>query len=197
VSSKVRMPGQAAALRHDPGFRGPDSQRQKIGADAAGVAVNERGFIPWTRKCAPTSHTSTRSAISLSRPCWHTGGARRSRRSGSRCGQKSYFDARVIPSVAYTDPEIAWAGLTEEEAREQGVKFGVARFPWAASGRAIANGRDEGFTKLIFSEETHRVIGGAIVEPERAISSARWRSRSKWARTRSISQDHPSASDDE
>src|SRR5258708_16944914 len=78
-------------------------------------------------------------------------------------GQKSYFDARVIPSVAYTDPEIGWAGLTEEEAKRQGVKFGVAKFPWTASGRAIANGRDEGFTKLIFSEETHRVIGGAIV----------------------------------
>src|SRR5690242_15038577 len=78
-------------------------------------------------------------------------------------GQKSHLDARVIPSVAYTDPEIAWAGLTEEEAKKQGVKHGVAKFPWAASGRAIANGRDEGFTKLIFSEDTHRLIGGAIV----------------------------------
>jgi len=77
--------------------------------------------------------------------------------------QKSHFDARVIPSVAYTDPEIAWAGLTEEEAKKQGVKVGIAKFPWAASGRAIANGRDEGFTKLIFSEETHRVVGGGIV----------------------------------
>jgi dihydrolipoamide dehydrogenase len=78
-------------------------------------------------------------------------------------GQKSFFEARVIPSVAYTDPEIAWAGVTEDEARARGIKVGRAVFPWAASGRAIANGRDEGFTKLLFDETTHRVIGGAIV----------------------------------
>jgi dihydrolipoamide dehydrogenase len=78
-------------------------------------------------------------------------------------GLKSHFDARVIPSVAYTDPEIAWVGLTEEEAKKQGVAVGVAKFPWAASGRAIANARDEGFTKLIFDAETHRVVGGGIV----------------------------------
>jgi dihydrolipoamide dehydrogenase len=78
-------------------------------------------------------------------------------------GMKSHFDARVIPSVAYTDPEIAWVGLTEDEARKKGATIGVAKFPWAASGRAIANGRDEGFTKLLFDPETHRVVGGAIV----------------------------------
>jgi dihydrolipoamide dehydrogenase len=78
-------------------------------------------------------------------------------------GQKAYFDARVIPSVAYTDPEIAWVGLTEDEAKKSGAKIGVSKFPWAASGRAIANGRDEGFTKLIFDAETHRVVGGGIV----------------------------------
>src|SRR6478672_4637979 len=78
-------------------------------------------------------------------------------------GQKSYFDARQIPSVAYTDPEVAWAGLTEEQCKAQGVKYGKAAFPWAASGRAIANGRDEGFTKLLFDEVTHRCIGGGIV----------------------------------
>jgi len=78
-------------------------------------------------------------------------------------GEKSFFDARVIPSVAYTDPEIAWVGLTEEQAGAQGLKVGKASFPWAASGRAIANGRDEGFTKLIFDEASHRLLGGAIV----------------------------------
>jgi dihydrolipoamide dehydrogenase len=78
-------------------------------------------------------------------------------------GKTSYFDARQIPAVAYTDPEIAWAGVTEDQAKAQGLKFEKAMFPWAASGRAIANGRDEGFTKLLFDAETHRVIGGGIV----------------------------------
>ena len=78
-------------------------------------------------------------------------------------GQKSHFDARVIPSVAYTDPEVAWVGETEDSAKAKGIKFGKSVFPWAASGRAIANGRDEGFTKLIVDAETHRVIGGGIV----------------------------------
>ncbi len=78
-------------------------------------------------------------------------------------GQKSFFDALVIPSVAYTDPEIAWVGVTEDEAKRQGRAVGKARFPWTASGRAIANGREEGFTKILVDEETHRVIGGGIV----------------------------------
>ncbi|MDY0272233.1 MAG: NAD(P)/FAD-dependent oxidoreductase, partial [Advenella sp.] len=78
-------------------------------------------------------------------------------------GQKSFFDARVIPSVAYTDPEVAWVGLTEEQAKKEGIKIEKGVFPWAASGRAIANGRDEGFTKLIFDAESHRILGGAIV----------------------------------
>ena len=73
------------------------------------------------------------------------------------------FNARVIPSVAYTDPEVAWVGLTEDQAKAQGIKVKKGLFPWTASGRAIANGRDEGFTKLIFDEATHRVIGGGIV----------------------------------
>src|SRR5207245_8139596 len=75
----------------------------------------------------------------------------------------SYFDARVIPSVAYTDPEVAWVGMTEDEAKAKGTKLERGYFPWAASGRAIANGRDEGFTKLLFDAETHRIVGGGIV----------------------------------
>ena len=78
-------------------------------------------------------------------------------------GMKRHFDARVIPSVAYTDPEVAWVGLTEDDARRTGAKIGKAVFPWAASGRAIANGRDEGFTKLLFDEASHRLVGAAIV----------------------------------
>jgi dihydrolipoamide dehydrogenase len=137
---------------------------RKIGAEAAGVAINERGFVPVDSQMRTNvSHIFAIGDIArppmLAHKAVHEGHVA----AEAAAGQKSYFDARVIPSVAYTDPEIAWAGLTEEEAKKQGVKFGVAKFPWTASGRAIANGRDEGFTKLIFSEETHRVIGGAIV----------------------------------
>ena len=80
-------------------------------------------------------------------------------------GEKSAFDARTIPSVAYTDPEIAWVGLTETQAKQDGVPFEKARFPWAASGRALSIGRDEGFTKLLFDKSTGRVLGGGIVGP--------------------------------
>ncbi len=80
-------------------------------------------------------------------------------------GEKSYFDARTIPSVAYTDPEIAWVGLTELEAKAQGIEYEKAQFPWAASGRALALGRSEGFTKLLFDKQTKRVLGGAVVGP--------------------------------
>jgi dihydrolipoamide dehydrogenase len=78
-------------------------------------------------------------------------------------GEKSFFDARTIPSVAYTDPEIAWVGLTELEAKAQGIDYEKAQFPWAASGRALSLGRSEGFTKLLFDKKTDRVLGGAIV----------------------------------
>jgi dihydrolipoyl dehydrogenase len=136
----------------------------KIGAETAGVAVNERGFIPVdVQMRTNVPHIYAIGDIAkppmLAHKAVHEGHVA----AEAAAGQKSYFDARVIPSVAYIDPEIAWAGLTEEEAKKQEVKFGVAKFPWAASGRAIANGRDEGFTKLIFSEESHRLIGGAIV----------------------------------
>ena len=80
-------------------------------------------------------------------------------------GEKSYFDARTIPSVAYTDPEIAWVGLTEIEAKVQGIDYDKTKIPWAASGRALSIGRSEGFTKLLWDKETRRVLGGAIVGP--------------------------------
>jgi dihydrolipoamide dehydrogenase len=80
-------------------------------------------------------------------------------------GHKRAFDARTIPSVAYTDPEVAWVGLTETEAKAKGVAFKKGMFPWAASGRSLSLGRDEGFTKLLFDPETHRVLGGGVVGP--------------------------------
>ena len=137
---------------------------KKVGAEAAGVTVDARGFIPvddQMRTNVPHIYAIGDIARQpmLAHKAVHEGHVA----VEAAAGQKSYFDARVVPSVAYTDPEIAWAGLTEDEAKKQGIKYGVAKFPWAASGRAIANGRDEGFTKLIFSEETHRLIGGAIV----------------------------------
>jgi dihydrolipoamide dehydrogenase len=137
---------------------------KKIGAEAAGVAVDTRGFVPVDGQMRTNvPHVYAIGDIArqpmLAHKAVHEGHVA----AEAAAGQKSYFDARVIPSVAYTDPELAWAGLTEDEGKTQGVKYGVAKFPWAASGRAIANGRDEGFTKLIFSEDTHRLIGGAIV----------------------------------
>ena len=80
-------------------------------------------------------------------------------------GQKSHFDAKVIPSVAYTDPEVAWVGVTENEAKAKGMKYGKGVFPWAASGRSLSLGRDEGITKVLFDEATHRVVGCGIVGP--------------------------------
>ena len=80
-------------------------------------------------------------------------------------GEKAWFDARVIPSVAYTDPEVAWVGVTEEEAKAQKINYGKAAFPWAASGRSLSLARDEGMTKLLFDQDTHRIIGGGIVGP--------------------------------
>jgi dihydrolipoamide dehydrogenase len=80
-------------------------------------------------------------------------------------GHKSAFEARVIPSVAYTDPEVAWVGVTESEAKESGMDYGVGKFPWAASGRALGNDRPEGFTKLLFDKHSERIIGAGITGP--------------------------------
>ncbi len=135
-----------------------------IEATSAGVIVTDRGFIPVDKQMRTNvPHIFAIGDIvgqpMLAHKAVHEGHVA----AEVAKGEKSYFDARQIPSVAYTDPEVAWAGLTEDECRKQGIKYGKAVFPWAASGRAIANGRDEGFTKLLFDEETHRCIGGAIV----------------------------------
>ncbi|MEO8202780.1 MAG: dihydrolipoyl dehydrogenase [Betaproteobacteria bacterium] len=136
----------------------------KIGADKAGVAVDERGFIRVDSQMRTNvPHIFAIGDIAgqpmLAHKAVHEGHVA----AEAAAGEKSHFDARVIPGVAYTDPEVAWVGLTEEDARKQGVKIGVSKFPWAASGRAIANGRDEGFTKLLFDAETHRIVGAGIV----------------------------------
>ncbi|MCE9642472.1 MAG: dihydrolipoyl dehydrogenase [Betaproteobacteria bacterium] len=136
----------------------------KIGADKAGVAVDQRGYIAVDKQMRTNvPHIYAIGDIvgqpMLAHKAVHEGHVA----AEAAAGQKSFFDARVIPSVAYTDPEVAWVGLTEDEAKKQGIKIGVGKFPWAASGRAIANGRDEGFTKLIFDHETHRILGGGIV----------------------------------
>jgi dihydrolipoamide dehydrogenase len=137
---------------------------RKIGAESAGVTVNERGFIPvdsQMRTNVPNIYAIGDIAGNpmLAHKAVHEGHVA----AEAAVGLKSHFDARVVPSVAYTDPEIAWVGVTEDEMKKTGRKVGVAKFPWAASGRAIANARDEGFTKLIFDAETHRIVGGAIV----------------------------------
>jgi len=136
----------------------------KIGAERAGVAVSERGFISVDRQMrSNVPHIFAIGDIvgqpMLAHKAVHEGHVA----AEVVAGHKRFFDAKVIPGVAYTDPEVAWVGLSEAEAKEQGVRVGVSRFPWAASGRAIANGRDEGFTKLIFDADTQRVIGGGIV----------------------------------
>ncbi|WP_447595799.1 dihydrolipoyl dehydrogenase [Stenotrophomonas rhizophila] len=137
---------------------------KKIGAEKAGVQVTERGFIPVDRQM----RTNVPHIFAIGDIVGNPMLAHKATHEGKLAaevasGEKKEWVARVIPSVAYTNPEIAWVGVTETEAKAKGLKVGVAKFPWAASGRAIGIGRTEGFTKLIFDEETHRIIGGAIV----------------------------------
>lgn len=137
---------------------------KKIDAGNAGVAVGERGFIAVDQQMRTNvAHIYAIGDIvgqpMLAHKAVHEGHVA----AEAAAGQKSYFDAKQIPSVAYTDPEVAWAGLTEEQCKAQGIAYEKGLFPWAASGRAIANGRDEGFTKLLFDAQTHRIIGGGIV----------------------------------
>jgi dihydrolipoamide dehydrogenase len=138
----------------------------KIGADKAGVAVTERGFINVdTQMRTNVQHIFAIGDLVGQPMLAHKATHEAKVAAEVVAGQKSHFDARVIPSVAYTDPEIAWVGVTEREAKEKGLKIGVGKFPWVASGRAIGIDRTEGFTKLLFDEETHRVVGGGIVGP--------------------------------
>jgi dihydrolipoamide dehydrogenase len=136
----------------------------KIGADKAGVAVTERGFINVDKQMRTNVPHIFAVGDIIGEPMLAHKAVHEAHVAAEVAhGEKAFFDARQIPSVAYTDPEIAWAGLTEEQCKAQGISYGKSVFPWAASGRAIANGRDEGFTKLMFDAATHRVIGGGIV----------------------------------
>jgi dihydrolipoamide dehydrogenase len=138
---------------------------RKIGADKAGVAVTDRGFIPVdVQMRTNVPHIFAIGDVvgqpMLAHKAVHEAHVAAEVAAGDT---KAQFDARVIPSVAYTDPEVAWVGLTEDEAKAKGIQVKKGLFPWTASGRAIANGRDEGFTKLLFDAATHRILGGGIV----------------------------------
>ena len=137
-----------------------------ISADKAGVRINERGFIDVDKQMRTNvSHILAIGDIvgqpMLAHKAVHEGHVA----AEVAAGEKSGFDAAVIPSVAYTDPEVAWVGVSEPEAKAQGIDYGVGSFPWAASGRSLSLGRNEGLTKLIFDKETNRVIGAGIVGP--------------------------------
>lgn len=145
---------------------------RKVGADKAGVTVTDRGFIPVDKQ----QRTNVASVFAigdivgqpmLAHKAVHEGHVAAEVIAGELLQDEALartaFDARVIPGVAYTDPEIAWVGLTEEQAKAQGIEIKKGLFPWGASGRALANGRSEGFTKLIFDAQTHRIVGGGIV----------------------------------
>jgi len=137
-----------------------------VGAEAAGVEVTDRGFIPVDKQMRTNVPHIFAIGDIVGQPMLAHKATHEARVAAEVCaGMKSAFEARVIPSVAYTDPEIAWAGLTETEAKEQGINYKLGKFPWAASGRAMGLGRTEGSTKLLFDPETHRVIGAGIVGP--------------------------------
>lgn len=137
-----------------------------LGAENAGVAVDDRGFIATDKQLRTSvAHIFAIGDLvgqpMLAHKAVHEGKVA----AEAASGHKAFFDARVIPSVAYTDPEVAWVGLTEDQAKEQGIPYEKGSFPWAASGRALASGRGEGLSKLLFDPETHRVLGGGIVGP--------------------------------
>ncbi|MGV3628030.1 MAG: dihydrolipoyl dehydrogenase [Betaproteobacteria bacterium] len=137
---------------------------REIKAEAAGVTVNERGYIPADKQ----QRTNVPHIYAIGDICGEPMLAHKATHEAKIAaeviaGHKAFFDARTIPSVAYTDPEIAWMGLTETQAQAQGIEYEKASFPWAASGRALATGRDDGMTKLLLDKQSRRVLGAAIV----------------------------------
>ncbi|WP_119156065.1 dihydrolipoyl dehydrogenase [Caldimonas tepidiphila] len=137
---------------------------KKIGAENAGVVVSDRGFIPVDIQMRTNVPHIFAIGDVVGQPMLAHKAVHEAHVAAEvAAGHKAAFDARVIPSVAYTDPEVAWVGLTEDQAKAEGRKVKKGLFPWTASGRAIANGRDEGFTKLLFDAETGRIVGGGIV----------------------------------
>ena len=139
---------------------------KKISAEKAGITVTDRGFIPVDKEMRTNVPNIFAIGDIVGNPMLAHKGVHEGHVAAEvAAGQKTAFDATVIPSVAYTHPEVAWVGVTEDQAKRESRSVEVAKFPWAASGRAIANGADYGFTKLVFDSETHRVIGGTIVGP--------------------------------
>ena len=137
-----------------------------LNAPAAGVSVDERGFIPVDRQQRTNvAHIFAIGDVVGQPMLAHKATHEAKVAAEVAAGHKRYFDARVIPSVAYTDPEVAWVGLNELAAKAQGIAVEKGLFPWAASGRSLALGRDEGFTKLLFDPATRRVLGAGIVGP--------------------------------
>ena len=143
---------------------GRSANGNAVDAAAAGVAVDRRGIIAVDRQMRTNvPHVFAVGDVVGQPMLAHKATHEAKVAAEAAAGHKSFFDARCIPSVAYTDPEIAWVGLTETQARAQDVAFAKSVFPWAASGRALAINRDEGFTKLLFDPATHRLLGAGIV----------------------------------
>ena len=168
----VKFEGEAApnadAVRYDMILQaaGRTPNGNKIGAEKAGVMVTDRGFINVDAQMRTNVPHIFAIGDLVGQPMLAHKAVHEAHVAAEvAAGHKAAFDASVIPSVAYTHPEVAWVGVTEDQSKKEGRKIEVAKFPWAASGRAIANGADYGFTKLIFDAETHRVIAGAIVGP--------------------------------
>ena len=161
--------GQAPALAQGTFDRvlvavGRSPNGKKIDAEKAGVQVTDRGFIPVDRQMRTNVPHIFAIGDLVGQPMLAHKAVHEAHVAAEAAhGEKAYFDAKVIPSVAYTDPEVAWVGLTEDEAKQKGIAVEKGHFPWNASGRAVANGREEGFTKLLFDKETKRIIGGTIV----------------------------------
>jgi dihydrolipoamide dehydrogenase len=144
--------------------RTPNGKR--LSAEKAGITVDQRGFIPVDKQMRTNvPHIFAVGDIVGQPMLAHKANHEGRVAAEVAAGHKAAFDARVIPSVAYTDPEIAWVGVTETEAKANGIDYGKGQFPWAASGRALGLNRDDGLTKLLFDNKTHRVIGAGIVGP--------------------------------
>jgi dihydrolipoamide dehydrogenase len=145
---------------------GRSANGNKLDAQKAGVEVDQRGIISVDKQMRTNvPHIFAIGDLAGGPMLAHKAAHEAKVAAEVAAGEKSSFDARAIPSVAFTDPEIAWVGLTETDAKRDGIEYEKARFPWAASGRALSLGRDEGFTKLLFEKGTGRVLGGGIVGP--------------------------------
>lgn len=139
---------------------------KEINADQAGVTVDERGFIRTDKQMRTNIPHIFAIGDVVGQPMLAHKAVPEGRVAAEViAGKKHFFEPKCIPGVAYTDPEVAWTGLTEEQAKEQGIKYGKGVFPWAASGRSLSIGRDEGMTKVLFDEESHRILGASMIGP--------------------------------